>query len=282
MLKSECMIFSSSSENGALNKSNNNDEFSVQFTNPIFLPPNASNARLEIISAQIWNNSPNITSANNKIVFVDPNGKHEIFIEIGLYDYVSLFQQIALQYDNKSVNPIPYWRLEDVLQFVGNYSTQKLSIAFLYYNDAKINQLQIIWNESTITSLLGFTNQSPTRPSKVSTASVNYSLTSDTYAKFNTYNSFLIQSDLVSVGIPINNTNYNNIIGQVPIPTDSLGTLVNFEAGPKNIFAMCNNLIGINNAKYSARFKITDENNGTLIMPDDFVFSIMISWFESE
>ena len=281
MLKSECFIFSSSIENGALNKSNNNDEFSVQFTSPIFLPQNASNARLEVIAAQIWNNSPNITSTNNKIVIRDPNGDHEIYVEIGLYDFTSLFQQIALQYDNKNINPAPYWKFEDVFRWDGNYSTQKLSITYLYTSDAKINQLQIIWNQSTITSLLGFTNASLTRPSKVSTASVNYAITSDVYAKFNTYNSFLIQTDLVSAGIAINN-NFNNIIGQVPIPPDSVGTLINYQASTPNMFAMCNNLIGMNNAKYQARFKITDENTGLLIFPDDYTFTIMISWFESE
>ena len=86
MLKSEVFIFSSSSENGALNKSTNNDEFSVQLTSPIFLPENAHNARLEIVTCNIWNNSPNITSLNNKFVIKDPNGTHTIYIESGLYD----------------------------------------------------------------------------------------------------------------------------------------------------------------------------------------------------
>ena len=87
MLKSEVFIFSSSSENGALNKSQNNDEFSVQLTNPIFLPENAINPRLEIVTANIWNSSPNITSLNNKFVIKDPNGTHILYLEQGLYDY---------------------------------------------------------------------------------------------------------------------------------------------------------------------------------------------------
>jgi hypothetical protein len=59
---------------------------------------------------------------------------------------------------------------------------------------------------------------------------------------FNTYNSFLLIT--VQAGTAINN-NYNNIIGQIPIPPNSLGTLINFEAEPKYIFAMCDYLIGI-------------------------------------
>jgi len=171
-----------------------------------------------------------------------------------------------------------------MFKFIGNYSTQKLSIGFLYLNNAGMNLIEIVWNQSTITSLLGFTNSSLTRPSKVSTSQFNYSITSDVYAKFNTYNSFLIQSGIVSAGIAVNN-NYNNIIGQIefPIPPNSLGTLINFEAGPKNIFAMCGNLVtlvGIQNAKYQIRFKVTDENNGNLIFPDDFTFCVIISWYE--
>ncbi len=36
-LKSQCYMFSSSTENGAINKSPNNDKFSVALTNPQFL-----------------------------------------------------------------------------------------------------------------------------------------------------------------------------------------------------------------------------------------------------
>ena len=80
-LKSQCYMFSSSSSNGALNKTANNDKFSVAFTNPLFLPEGSTNARIELIGSQIWNNSPNITSANNKFVCKDVNGTHTIFIE---------------------------------------------------------------------------------------------------------------------------------------------------------------------------------------------------------
>ena len=54
-LKSQCYMF---------NKTANNDKFSVAFTNPLFLPESATNARIELIGSQIWNNSPNVTSAN--------------------------------------------------------------------------------------------------------------------------------------------------------------------------------------------------------------------------
>ena len=278
-LKSQCYMFSSSTENGALNKSPKNDKFSVAFTNPLFLPENATNARIELIGSQIWNNSPNVTSANNRFTIKDPNGTHTILIEEGLYDYTSLFTQIALQMDNKLTQPILYWRFEDMFSFVGNYSTQKLSITYLYLNNAGLNQVEIIWNDSTITTLLGFTSLSPTRPATLSTPSVNYSITSSDYAKFNTYNSYLIKTDLVSQGISVNN-NYANIIGIVPIEADSIGTLMNYKATNPNIFSTCMNLVGIQNARYSCRFTISNENNEDVIMPDDWFITLMVSWFE--
>jgi hypothetical protein len=175
-------MFSSSVANGALNKSANNDKFSVAFTNPLFLPKSVTNARIELIGSQIWNNSPNITSANNRFTIKDPNGIHTILIEPGLYDYTSLFNQIALQMDNKLTQPILYWRFGDMFSFVGNYSTQKLSITYLYLNNAGLNTVEIVWNDSTITTLLGFTSLSPTRPATLSMPSVNYSITSSDYA----------------------------------------------------------------------------------------------------
>jgi len=62
MLKSECFAFSSSSSNGAFNKNPDNNQFTVSFTNPLVLPENAQNCKIEIISAQIWNTSPIIIS----------------------------------------------------------------------------------------------------------------------------------------------------------------------------------------------------------------------------
>ena len=284
MLKSECYMFSSSSANGAINKNIDNNTFTVNFSqNPLFIPANAQNARIEIISSQIWNNSPNIvTGKNDKFTIQDPSGIHTIYIEQGLYDVDSLYQQICLQFNNKPVESAMFFEtFQSVFKFVPNYSTQKLSIEFEYINNASLNQVQILWNQSTITELLGFISLSPTRPSKVSTAIANYSITGETYAKFNAYNSFLIESDLVGDGLPINNC-YSQIIGQIPIPPDSVGALISYQASQPNMFALCNNLVGQNGAKYQAVFRIRDENSQPLIMVDNWFITIMLSWFETE
>jgi hypothetical protein len=193
MLKSQCYSFSSSSENGAFNKNLSNNQFSVNFTpSPLQLPDNAENCKIEIISGQIWNSSPNvITNKNDVFTIQDASGTHSINIEQGQYDVDSLYQQIALQFNNKPSNQAMYFSsFETVFKFVPNYSTQKLSIEFLYIDNVSLNQVQILWNQSTITELLGYTSSSPTRPSKVSTIDANYSITGESYGKFNVYNSF--------------------------------------------------------------------------------------------
>ena len=284
MLKSECYMFSSSSANGAINKNRDNNQFTVLFNpKPLLLPPNAINPRIEIISAQVWNNSPNIvTGKNDKFSIQDPSGIHTIYIEQGLYDVDSLYQQICLQFNNKPPESAMFFEtFQSVFKFVPNYSTQKLSIEFEYINNVSLGLVQILWNQSTITELLGYTLLSPTRPSKVSTALANYSITGETYAKFNAYNSFLIESDLVGDGLPINNS-YSQIIGQIPIPPDSVGALISYQATQPNMFALCPNLVGETGAKYQAVFRIRDENSQPLIMPDDWFITIMLSWFETE
>ena len=66
MLKSQCYSFSSSFESGAYNKNSSNNQFTVNFSpSPLTLPQNAENCKIEIISCQIWNSSPNIITGKN-------------------------------------------------------------------------------------------------------------------------------------------------------------------------------------------------------------------------
>lgn len=71
----------------------------------------------------------------------DPNGVHTINIEQGLYDYQSLYQQIALEMNYKDPEPNLYWRFEDMFApFIGNYTTQKLTLTFLYIQNADLDK----------------------------------------------------------------------------------------------------------------------------------------------
>jgi pectin methylesterase-like acyl-CoA thioesterase len=143
---------------------------------------------------------------------------------------------------------------------------------------------EILWSQSTVRTVLGFEEDSPTRPTttlytNIQTDEHNSSLVAPNPAKFNSYNSFVLHSDLVSEGIQINNT-YDNIISQIQI-TANVGEIENFRANDKNVFSIVNNLIGSQNQRYRARFSLTSELGIPLdTKGENYDFVILLSWLE--
>lgn len=279
-MPSECFIFSSDSKNGAINRSVDGSRFTIQFTDPFFLPPNAYNAKLQVVQANIWNVSPNISPqlGNNILQITDNNGTHTIQIATGLYDVDTLYAQMSYQFDNLLLNR-PFFPFKQMVDITGNESTNRLYITFT--KAATTANLEFIWANSTISSLMGFNPTSLTKPPEPSTDDASFTLLSDDSPKFNVYNSFIIHSDIVSAGIRLNN-NYDSIIAQIPI-TSSVGTLDTYRAQEPSIFALCNNLIGPRNQKWSAEFWITSETNVPLDQRGEyFDFVVIISWLEQD
>jgi len=278
---SEVFIFSSDVKNGAINKSVDGSRFTVQFTNPVFLPENAYNAKLEVLQATIWNNSPNISSAkgNNTFTISDNSGNHTVAVSDGLYDIDTLYTELAQRFDNLPVSR-PLFPFGDYFApFSGNESTNKLYITFK--NTGSAGNPQILWANSTLRDVMGFASTSPTRPPQSYTANHEYSLTSPLFPKFNAYNSFIIHSDLVNDGIQLNNS-FDRIISKIPITT-SVGTIENYIGTESTIFAMCNNLIGRQSAKWSAEFYLTSETGEPLdTLGENWDIVIKISWLERQ
>ena len=278
-MPSECFIFSSNPANGAINRSLNGGAFSVQLTNPLYLPDNAYNAKLEVIQASIWNNSPNISQTlnNNVMTLQDTSGPYTVIIPDGLYDIDILYDTLALLFDN--LNPRPQFPFKDMFDIEGNDATNRIYIVFK--NTATDADPEILWSSSTINEFLGFRVSSPTKPATPSTASHDSSLTAEDPAKFNAYNSFVIKSDIVNTGIQINN-NFNGTIAQIQI-TSNPGEIENYRATEPNIFSLCNNLIGVNSAKYTLNFELVSETGVSLDTRGEYYdFVIMLSWLEAE
>jgi hypothetical protein len=277
-MPSECFIFSSDPKNGAINRSPDGSRFTIQFTDPFFLPSNARNAKLQVVQSNIWNVSPNISSElkNDILQISDNNGIHTINIQKGLYDIDTLFEQIAFEMDNIPLTR-PVFPFKDMVSITGNESTSKLYITFTEY--ATIANLQFIWINSTVRDILGFNTTSLTNPVNPSTTTSSFSLESDNTPKFNVYNSFIIHSDLVSTGIRLNN-NFDNIIAQIPIKA-SVGELDIYRAQEPSVFALCNNLIGQQSQKWGCEFWITSETGIPLDQRGEYYdFIILISWLE--
>ena len=279
-MPSETFIFSSNPDNGAVNRSEDGSQFSVQFVNPLYLPSNARNAKIEIIQANIWNVSPNISEAlgNNMMTIQDDSGKHTVYLADGLYDIDTVYDGLALMFDNIPDHR-PLFPFKDYFLFGGQDSTNRMYIQFK--SSGAEGNAEILWNESSITEMLGFLPTSPTKPSTESKTDHEHSIFSPHAPKFNAYNSFVIHSDLVSEGIQLNNS-FDNIIGQIQITTDT-GTIETFRAIAPNPFALCNNLIGTQNARYRATFRLTSETGQPLdTMGEYWDITLLISWLEQE
>lgn len=278
-MPAECFIFSSNPDNGAINRSDDGSRFTVPLINPIYLPENAYNAKLEIIQANIWNNSPNISArlGNNTMTIYDNLNSYTVTVDDGLYDIDTLYDTLAHLFDNLQGSR-PQAPFKDIFDFQGNESTNRLNIVFKY-NQAF--QIDINWYQSNMRYILGFDATSPTRPSVPPNASHNTAITAPYASEFNSYNSFIIHTDLVNTGIQLNNSFYQ-IIGQLPV-TSNPGELETYRSSEPNIFSLCNELIGIQSARYSATFWITDEINRPLDTRGEYYdITIQISWLERE
>ena len=279
-MPSENFIFSSNPANGAVNRSADGSRFTIQFSDPFFLPDNSYNSKCSIIQSNIWNVSPNISPAlqNNILQVSDNNGVHTIQIETGLYDLDTLATQIAHQVDNIPINR-PAFPFRDMVNITGNESTNRLYIEFKY--NATLANLQFIWQNSTVRDLMGFNATSLTRPTNPSTATTSFTLVSEDFPKFNQYNSFVIHSTLVNQGIRLNNS-YDSILCQIPIRA-SVGELDSFRSQEPSVFSLCNNLIGTQSQIWSVDFWLTSETNIPLDQRGEYWdFVLLLSWLESD
>lgn len=278
-MPAECFIFSSNPNNGAINRSDDGSTFTVPLINPIYLPENAYNAKLEVIQANIWNNSPNISSrlGNNTFTIYDAINTYSVTVDDGLYDIDTLYDTLAHLFDNLPVSR-PQAPFKEIFDFQGNESTNRLNIVFKYQPAFTIN---IDWYSSNMRLILGFVETSPSAPATPPNASHNTAISAPNASEFNSYNSFIVHTDLVNTGIQLNN-NFQQIICQIPV-TSNPGELETYKAGEPNIFSLCNELIGIRSAKYNARFWITDEINRPLDTRGEYYdITVQISWLEHE
>lgn len=281
MSRSECFIFSSDPRNGAVNRSADGSRFTIQFNDPFWISANAVGATLSVIRASIWNNSPNVSAVigNNTFQITDVNGTHTVTVSDGLYDVDTLVQELAYQFDNLLVNR-PYFPFSSYFRFSANESTNKVIITFL--NEGQTGAPEIKWANTALRTVLGFESTSPGKPTIPYSADHEHSIESPDTPKFNTYNSFVIHSDIVDTGIRINGQNYQNIIGVVPI-SSSVGELTSYVASDPVPFALCNNLIGPSAAKWSISVWLTSEFNQPLDTRGEYYeVIVLIKWTETE
>ena len=257
LTKKISFLFSSDPLNGAINKSENGSDFTVQLNEPISIPDNAVDCSLRLLTASIWFTTPNISIAlNNNTIFYFNGANKIIVIDDGLYSLGDLNLVIAREL---VLNGDP----SDLFTLVGDNSTQKVLICFT------TNNVTIDFTPpNTPRILLGF-------DSIVTPASVADTCVKGTeVAAFNSLEAYLITGNLISDGIPANSIN-SGIMAFV-LPDAQPGFQINF-APFVPISVSATELIG--KSKNVLRFSLRDQN---LVRVDtneeNYSFTVEISY----
>jgi hypothetical protein len=207
--KSISILASSSTVNGARNKSSDGSYFEVYLNDSTKIPDDAKNITLEIEKSTIWWVMPNIESNNNQIFITGQNTANVvqsrlITIPAGLYDLSLLRTSILNELQNQGFKQLPL----PVIDFSSNSATGKVIIK-MNYTDSKVD-FRPANCPNPINTILGFDLLEYT------TTIAEFNLTAPNIAKFNTINSLLVKSDLTDNGMSLNGTE-NSICAQVLI-----------------------------------------------------------------
>ena len=251
-------IFNSDPASGSQNLSADGSTFQVTLNDPIKIPAGAVNCTAGVIQASPWNSSPNIAAAfgNNLFRFtttVAPTGTYTITIPDGLYSVAGLNAYLSGQFANLGLPA-------NLISISGNDATQKSVVTILTVGDS-IN----FTIANSVRTVLGF------NPGVITAPSASYSFFSDNAASFNRINNFIITSNIVSVGIPINSQS-QGVIASIPI-SSAPGSQISYS--PQNVVWFgANELIG--QPKVNLQFSLRDQDLRPVIAVDYYSFTLCI------
>ncbi len=256
--KTASIFFSSDPNVGATNISSDGSSFVVYLNTPLGIPKSAVDATLEVISASIWNTSYNISASflNNNFTFTTGGVPRSITIPDGLYSLGGLNAFLGTQFSNLGLSA-------NIITVSGNDATQKTILTFLNAGDS-VN----FTVANSVRLVLGFNSR------VVVSLSAGFNEFSDNVAVFNRVNSYLLKSNIVSQGIPINNIGAS-IIAAIPISVGP-GSQINYQ--PTNVIPVdASELIG--QAKNVIRFELLDQSlRATPTAGEYFSFVIVFRW----
>lgn len=260
------IIVSSDPKNGAQLLDKRANSFTLNCVSyPIHIPGSAKNCRVKVTQASIPYVSPNIiTDINDTFIFFYPDllTQNEIVIPKGLYGLNDFSAAIQLGLSNLGINP-------NLFTFYGDQSTQKIIIT-------TNEPCQIDFTQpKNLSKILGF-NQAKYPPASLSTAGQNF--TAPNEAGFDTLTSYLIQSDIVGTGLPINGSNAQQILAQIPISNVQVGGRLIYDP-QQNILINCPELIGYK--KTTMRFSLLNQLGENLDMLNQYYSLILTFEYET-
>lgn len=206
MLYEEINIIADSS--GGVNVSSDGSIFELNFSPAISIPTQARNVTVSCEGATIWWTVPNIITGENSTFYIDaPRASDDattsyvVELPSGLYNLSQLESAILNDLENQGSKVSP----EPVLNFIADEATSKVIIR-LNYAACSVDFTQV----GTPREILGFNSQ-------VIAGAVLNNLAPN-IAAFNTVNSFLLHTDLVSSGMRLNSS-FSQVVAQVLIDT---------------------------------------------------------------
>ena len=254
--KNLVIIFSSDPLTGAQNISEDNSSFSVTLNSPLKIPSSAVDCSLAVINASVWNDAANISPFYDNNVFSITSGgiNHLIAFDEGLYSLDNLQSALSQKLVNLGL-------ASNLVVLSADNATSKVVITLL-----TIGTIVRFDNVASIGSILGFTT------SHTSTVA-NQSFYGDVSAEFNRVNSFLITSDIISNGIPINSS-ARGIISTIPINA-AAGHQCNYD--PTNaIWADASELVGF--SKQNLNFQLRDQSLRLVSTNEIYSFTVNIRY----
>jgi len=264
-------FFNSSVSSGSTKIGNLGNRFQVQLNTPLTIPGSSLYASLEVVSAKVWNVSPNIstTIGNNHLFFSYGGNTHDVKFPDGLYgiEEINIFLNIYFGQDDSLPN--------DLFELGENQSTQTVSI--------QINHVGVVIDFTQPNSCIDVTGfytthnqQTDVFTSDIVLTSViaNASFVAEKEARFNRIVNYYITSNLLSDGIPINSKSMG-IVSEVPI-TVKVGSLINYL--PTNPLRVdCSDLIG--QSKQLISFALLDQlGREVSTSGEDFSLAIVIRY----
>ena len=268
-------FFNSALSSGSTKTNNLGNRFSVQLNTPLTIPRDSLYASLEVVSAKVWNVSPNVSSAigNNHMFFSYGGQEYDLEFPDGLYGIDEMNMFFNIYFGRNPTLPNDLFELEE------NGATQKVSVKFNY-----VGVTIDFTKPNSCIDVLGFYTlydgvQDTFTSTEIITSNVKgESIIAPNEARFNRIVNYYIVSNLLSDGIPINNKS-SGVISEVPI-TSRVGSLITYV--PLNPMRVdCSDLIG--QSKQLVSFGLVDQlGREVSTAGEDFSLGIVIRYFIRE
>lgn len=256
------ILVSSNPAIGAKHVSTDGSTFTIRADGGLGVPPNAKNVNVSVVNADFWNNDSNVVEGKNNIRFTFSTGGGSIAVPPGLYDGTTIGPAIISALHRSDATG--YSDNEFGLVIQANDATGVMEVIMTKTSVPEIRTTamkkytigqeppEIYYFDTLdledIGLMMGFTTPIvPTGPS--------YMVESVIEPMFNTLNYWLIQSDIVGQGIPVNGQ-YDSVIAKITSDVESNLQVLYEPINPSQVPAI--NLTG--SAKSSYRFSLLSDS----------------------